>query len=121
MEDRRFVPRYPLKLSVELLGAHDERFSAQSHDISLNSIGLDMERTAVLGLAQGGTQLSPGDSVVVIVNGQGDLTITLAGRVRHVRRLSHEQYVVGVWFVDPDPIGEAALQNLVEQARQGHV
>ena len=106
---------------MELLSARGERFTAQSHDVSANSIGLDMDRATVVGLAQGGVQLTPGDSVVVLVDGRDDTRVTLAGRVRHVRRLSHEQYVVGVWFVDPDPIGEAALENLVERARQGRV
>ena len=110
-----------MKMSVELLGSRGERFFAQSYDISLNSIGLDIERSAVIGLAQSGALLTPGDSLVVVVNGPDDVSASLAGRVRHVRRLSHDQYVVGVWFVDPDPIGEAALETLVDKARQGRV
>lgn len=118
MEDRRFVPRYPLKMSVELLSARGERYSVESYDISLNSIGLNMEPSAVVGLAQNGAMLAPGDNLVITVNDADEESINLAGRVRHVRRLSHDQYVVGIWFVDPDPIGEAALNALVEKAHQ---
>ncbi len=102
------------------MSANGERFPAQSHDVSLNSIGLDMMRSAVEGLAHDGAQLAPGDSVLVIVNYADDPSATLAGRVRFVRRLSQQQFVVGVWFVDPDPIGEVALERLVNRARRNH-
>ena len=80
-----------------------------------------MTREVVVALAQGGSTLTTGDRFLLLVPGTLNSSLeggmTLACRVRHVRRLSREAYQVGAWFLDPTAGQQAGLAALVESAR----
>ncbi len=102
---------------MQLVGLDGELFDAESSDISVNGIVLQTTRHAVVGLAQGGAILTAGDRVKLRLypetanNGNG---ILLEGRARHVRRLSQDRYLVGVWFDRQTDEGSSGLVDLVE-------
>jgi hypothetical protein len=81
-----------------------------------------MRHHVVVALAQGGSILTPGDRLRVLLPGtlnpslEGGLTLECQGR--HVRRLSREQYQVGVRFLDPTPGQTAGLEALVQSAKK---
>jgi len=113
MQERRLSPRYPFTRPVEVRGRRREVFAARSCDISGAAIGLVMARSAVIALAQGGSILTTGDQFEVVLARDG---LSLDCRVRHIRRLSQEQYMVGAWFADLTPEQESALALLLQEA-----
>ena len=121
MQERRISPRFSFERSVELRGPQGVLFDARSSDISVTGMGLLLSRAVVVALAQGGSILTMGDGLQLVLPGtlnhssQGGLTLDC--RVRHVRRMSHEEYQVGVWFTNPTPGQQAGLAVLVEEAR----
>ena len=118
MKERRLSPRYTYTEMVGLLSLKGERFDARSCDISITGIGLLLTRATVVALAQSGSMLTTGDRFRLVLPGtlnasaQGGLTLNC--RARHVRRLSREEYQVGVWFLDPTPGQKAGLVALLE-------
>ena len=122
MEERRLYPRYGFTWPVTLHGPRDYRVEVEACEISLSGLGLMMDRSTVLGLAQGGTLLTPGDRLRanlpgVPSGGSGDAA-GVTCRVVHVRRISYDRYVVALVFVAPDPAQKGAIAALVEQARE---
>ena len=80
-----------------------------------------MGREGVVALAQGGSILTTGDQFELLLPGTLNPSLvgglTLACRVRHVRRLSRDEYQVGAWFLDPTPGQLAGLAALVDAAK----
>ncbi len=110
------MPRVLCRCPVEVRASRGERFFGQVSDISRGGIGLLVDAVAAIRLAPGGRILGPAAPVVAVVlhrSGMGDSRpgIQLEGRIRHVRRLSQQQYLIGVHFVDPD-----SVRHLVQQA-----
>ena len=118
MQERRLFLRHSFSQSVELRGPKGTRYDVRSSDISVVGISLLMPRHIVVALAQGGSILTIGDRFQVLLPGtlnpslEGGLTLEC--RVKHVRRLSREEYQVGVWFLDPTPGQKAGLVALLE-------
>ena len=98
------------------------QFDVESCDISVAGLGMVMRHDIVVALAQGGSILTPGDRLQVLLPGtlnpslEGGLTLEC--QVKHVRRLSREQYQVGVRFLDPTPGQTAGLESLVQSAKR---
>lgn len=121
MQERRLSPRYAYAQPVELSDRRGVRYQGRSSDISVTGIGLLLSRNVVVALAQGGSILTTGDRFQLILPGtlnpssQGGLTLEC--RVRHVRRLSREEYQVGAWFVDPSAGQKSGIAALAEAAR----
>jgi hypothetical protein len=121
MHERRLYPRFPWVREVQLRGARGERFAARSFDLSVAGIGLEVSRDGVVGLAQSGGILCPGDHVGVLLSSavaaaQGDLDLPC--RVKEVRRVSLGRYVVGTWFEGLDDASQTVLEELVDDARR---
>lgn len=121
MQERRLYPRYSLSLPVEVRSQQGERFDAHSWEVSSVGIGLQMSRGTVVALAETGSILTTGDQFEVIMADAADPyfgdSLRVDCRVRHVRRLSQEQYQVGAWFADPSPAQEVEIAALVQRAR----
>ncbi len=121
MQERRLYPRFPWACALELRGPQDGCHAAQSTDLSVTGIGLQLCRAGVVGLAQSMSILAPGDRLRILVSARragipNDLD--LACRVREVRRLSIDKYLIGTWFEKLDAPGLVALETLVDSARQ---
>lgn len=97
-----------------------QHFTAQSAEISALGIGVLVDQSAALSLVPDGGIPKPGvSSIAVLVHVSDPLQageLSLEGRVRHVRRLSQAQYLLGVKFTDPDPGHQVAIQALVDRA-----
>jgi hypothetical protein len=122
-KERRLFPRYPHQAPVVVSHRGGERFSGETRDVSLRGLGVVLKRYAVTALAQGGSLLTPGDRVEVMlvpdVSGtEVDIGPTLPARVRYVRRLSQTEYHVGLWCDSDSVAHQEALNALVEQARR---
>lgn len=99
-----------------------KRFAARTSDVSVQGMGLYLAHDAILALAQGGRLLTPGDRFDVvlspnIVDADGVIGPTLGSRVRHVRRLSQREFLVGVRFDGLDNGQRAALQTIIDRAQ----
>ena len=122
MQERRMYPRFTYTQTVELRGPNGIQFDVESCDISVAGLGMFMGHHIVVALAQGGSILTPGDRLQVLLPGtlnpslEGGLTLEC--QVRHVRRLSREQYQVGVRFLGPTPGQTAGLEALVQSAKK---
>lgn len=110
------MPRFPFRWPVEVRGPGGERFFAHSSEISGRGIGMVVDHPTAVGLAPGGTVLGPRTPLIGVqlqIPGQDSASdVRIEGRVRHIRRLSQQEYLIGVNFVDPD----AALR-LVQRVR----
>ena len=121
MHERRLYRRFPGVREVHLRGPRGGRFAARSFDLSVAGIGLEVSRDGVVGLAQSAAILCPGDHVDVVLPSavaaaQGGLDLYC--RVKEVRRVSLGKYVVGAWFEKLDSASQAALEELVDDARR---
>lgn len=116
------VPRYRYNVEVTVCRENGLRFAARTSDVSVDGMGLYLTHDAIRALAQGGNLLTPGDvfDVVLAPNVEdADAMIgpRLGGRVRHVRRLSQHEFVVGIRFNQLDSGQRAAVQTIVDQAQ----
>jgi hypothetical protein len=114
------LPRYRYNTEVTIRHPGGERFAVQTTDVSLSGLGMRMSRDVVVALAQGGSVLTPGDRIQIVLSpnvtsADGLIGPRVEGRVRHVRRLSQNEYHVGVRFEDPDAAQQAALKAVVDQ------
>jgi len=120
MSEQRLSPRFFCRWPVEIVGPEERRFRAQAADISLTGMAMLVDRGAAASLAPSGGLLNPRvPPVSVAVQAPGHAGVGklhFEGRVRHVRRLSQEQYLIGIKFTDPDASLQLELQALVEQA-----
>ena len=119
MPERRRVPRFNYSCALQVRRAGGVQLPAFTTDVSLTGMGLTLTRKALLGLVDDEHTLMPGDRFEVIlpvVDLANQAQAGLSARVRHVRRVSLEQYHVGVWFDAGDASQEAALARFVEQA-----
>ncbi len=106
---------------MQLRGAAGDRFAARSLDLSVAGIGLALSREAVVGLAQRGSILCPGDRLRVVLPpsvATAMAELALDCRVKEVRRIALHSYVVGTWFEPLDDNARAVLEALVEEARR---
>ena len=120
MSEQRLSPRFVCRWPVEIVGPEERRFHAQAADISVTGMAMLVDRVAAACLAPSGGVLSPRVppvSVAVQAPGQVEVgQLRFEGRVRHIRRLSQEQYLIGIRFTDPDASLQLELQALVDQA-----
>ncbi len=117
MQERRLFPRYHIDWPATLRGGEGGTFAVAACDFSAAGIGLKVPRAAVVALAQGGSVLTPGDRLGLMIGSGADDGVVFDGRVQHVRRLSRDQYLVALRFEDQGARQEAALAELVERAR----
>lgn len=110
------MPRFPFRWPLEVRGPRGERFVGHSAEISGRGMGMVVDQSTAVGLAPGGAVLGPHAPLIGVhlrIPGQDSASdVRIDGRVRHIRRLSQQEYLIGVNFVDPD----AALQ-LIQRVR----
>ncbi len=120
MNEHRLSPRLRCEWPVEVLGPGGQHFPAQSAEISALGIGVLVDHSTARSLVpDGGIPRPDAPPVAVVVHVPGPVTagdLPLEGRVRHIRRLSQAQYLLGVKFTDPDLTHRAAIQALVDRA-----
>ncbi|MCB1774868.1 MAG: PilZ domain-containing protein [Gammaproteobacteria bacterium] len=122
MEERRLFPRYPFEHDVELSNADGAVAAAQTSELSAVGVGMLVSRDGVIALAQGGTLLTPGDALVATLpeprGPDGRWLTRVACRVKQVRRISVDRYVVSAWFEDASDAQQVAIARLLEQAQR---
>ncbi|TVP83331.1 PilZ domain-containing protein [Thioalkalivibrio sp.] len=120
MSEQRLSPRFACRWPVEIVGPEERRFRAQAADISLTGMAMLVDRGVAAFLAPSGGMLNPGVPPVSVAVQAPEYAevgkLRFEGRVRHIRRLSQEQYLIGIRFTDPDASLQLELQALVEQA-----
>jgi hypothetical protein len=125
MQDRRPIPRYSFEQPVALRAPGGTQYEARSCDISVAGMGLLAPHKVVVALAQAGSILTTGDSFQLALPGTLNDSalggLTLDCRAKHVRRLSRDEYQVGVWFIEPTAAQTAALAALVQEARSSRL
>ena len=119
MTERRLYPRHSLSCALRVIDHLGTPHDATSCDVSIVGLSLYMGRADVVELAQGGSILTPGDAFEVDLptapTDPGSDLLRLGCRVRHVRRLSLERYLIGVLFADPSDTELAKLEALLER------
>lgn len=123
MEERRLYPRYSFDHGIELISAEGAQFDARMTELSAIGVGMTVSRDAVVGLAQGGSILTPGDLLEVSLpeprGPDGRWLSRLNCRVKQVRRLSLDRYLVSVWFESISEGQQTAVSRLLDQAHKG--
>lgn len=122
MEERRLFPRYTFEHDVELSNADGAVVGARTSELSAVGVGMLVSRDGVVALAQGGSLLTPGDPLVAMLpeprGPDGRWLTRVACRVKQVRRISVDKYVVSAWFEDASDVQQGAIARLLEQARR---
>lgn len=123
--ERRLYPRHSLSCALRVIDRRGMPHDATSCDVSTVGLSLYMSRADVVALAQGGSILTPGDAFEVYLPTAGmaaeDRPLRLDCRVRHVRRLSLERYLIGVLFADPGETEQARLEALLGRISDGRL
>jgi hypothetical protein len=122
MEERRLYPRYSFDHGIELVSAEGAQFDARINELSAVGVGMTVSRKAAVGLAQGGSILTPGDLLRVSLpeprGPDGHFLSDLNCRVKQVRRLSLDRYLVSVWFEGLSDRQQTAVSRLLDQAEK---
>jgi hypothetical protein len=124
MEERRLNPRYRFEYDVELGNSEGASYEARTTDLSAVGVGMLLSRDGVVGLAQGGSILTPGDTLWIRLpeprGPDGGWLDRVSCRVKQVRRVSVDRYVVSIWFEGLVPNQQAACERLVAEAQKAH-
>jgi hypothetical protein len=116
-QERRYARRHLCSFPVTLSGNEPESQTGIACDLSALGIGVSLHRSVVTALAQGGNIMTAGDLVAItlpVVAGTEFGGRPLAARVRHVRRLSQDEYLVGLLFNDTDALDDNSVDALVK-------
>jgi hypothetical protein len=115
--ERRLHPRYHTTWAVEIGSSDGNWFAATLSDISLASFAMSTSRLAVVRLASVGSLLLPGDPLLLRFNSGIEWPgqcAPFACRVRQVRRVAQESYVIGGEFGALTAAQLSALRQGVE-------
>ena len=118
MKERRHFLRYACELEVKIYGQGDDYYTAQACDISEEGISMLVPRPAISDLSYTGLNFDIGDKIRIALkhsNGLSERQILCT--VAHARRLSQEQYLVGVHFEDLRTDSRLFVNGLLKQAR----
>lgn len=121
MHERRHSPRFQIEWPVVVKDRDGQAYPTRVCDISSLGIGLHLPEAAARALAEGGSVITPGDPLQVCLAAGGDVlhrAVECDCRVRHVRRLSRDSYLVGALFVDDTPDACDAVAALIAHARE---
>lgn len=120
-QERRLFPRYPLALAVELRSKWGARYTGQGRDLSRGGLTVVVRRAVIAQLVQGRATLAAGDEFQVGLAsappGATEIRLGAVCRVSHVRRLSQEDYLIGVRFAELSAAQQMALNALLERVR----
>jgi hypothetical protein len=97
-------------------------YAGRTSDVSASGMGLELTRDVVVALAVDSELPLPGERLDVILSTHvagADAVIgpRLRGRIRYLRRLSQQLYHLGIGFDQNDASADAALQGLIDTAR----
>jgi hypothetical protein len=122
MEERRLYPRFSFEHDVELTNADGAMTGARTNELSVVGVGMIVPRDGVVALAQGGALLTPGDPLLATLpeprGPEGRWLTRVACRVKQVRRVSVDRYVVVACFEDTSEAQQTAIARLLEQAKR---
>lgn len=119
MQERRLHPRYAVDWSVHVGDGAGESYDAVACNASLAGIGLEVTRAAIVGLARAGGMLLTGESFMLSSDATSPAIESVVCRTVVVRRVAQDRYVVGASFVDLSETQQAAIGELIEQAKPG--
>lgn len=125
MEERRLHRRFPFEQAIELRGNGDQRYQATTSDLSEVGLGMLVSRDAVNGLAQSDHMLSTGDPLCVVLSTGSVVAsvepLKIQCRVKQVRRLSYDRFVLSAWFDDASAQVRAVVSQLLSKASQNAI
>jgi hypothetical protein len=120
MEERRLFPRFSFEHDIELSNTDGSVAGGRTCELSAVGVGMFVSRDGVVALAQGGALLTPGDVLVATLpeprGPDGRWLTRVTCRVKQVRRVSVDRYVVSAWFEDTSDAQQLAIARLLEQA-----
>lgn len=118
MNERRSFLRYACELEVKISGQDDDIYMAQACDISEEGISMLVPRPAVSSLSYTGLNFDIGDRVkIALVHTTDSSERQIVCSVSHTRRLSQEQYLVGIHFEDLRTDTKLFINGLLKNAR----
>ena len=118
MKERRHFLRYACELEVKISGQGDDFYAAQACDISEEGISMLVPRSAISDLSYTGLNFDIGDKIeIALLQDNGLNQRQIACSVAHARRLSQEQYLVGLHFEDLRTDTRLFVNGLLKQAR----
>lgn len=120
MEERRLHPRFSFEQDVELRANGGASYPASTRDLSAAGLAMLVSRDTVNGLARSDHILSTGDPLEIVLPSAAGVELgaplQVHCRVKQVRRLSLERYVLSVWFDDGSASVNGILAQVVERA-----
>lgn len=120
MQERRLQPRYLLELPVTIAGPSGDFHDALMQNLSLAGAGLQVSRETVVALGRSGDALMPGERLALRIIGAHAVVVDapsagFACRARQVRRVSLDEYVLGIAFDNLSSEHQRAVQHLLEE------
>jgi len=117
--ERRKVVRYMTMIDIDLVLENDSILSVQTHDISLNGIQFKCDSFIANEIEPRGLQSYSLDRIKVKVitrfPTEDKQKFYASCKVITARRLSQEEYLLGLEFVDFEKNSEKILQNYIQK------
>ncbi len=126
MNERRQSPRYNIELPVDLVQGNDNILSAMTRNISSNGLQIVCDSWATNKIEPRGIQSHSlrhlRFKVVADLPTKGDsLKLYVNCRIMSVQRLSQDEYVLSLAFIDFENGTESAIDKFIDQYTQTNV
>ncbi len=120
MIDRRFFPRYSCEMQLKI-NTHDEQgFIVEANEISEAGLSFKITLTILNSLFNIGCSMEIGDRFVMTIPADNQFGLDIECQIMHLRRLSQENYQMGVWFGQLQDNEQAIIRRLVNDASSNH-
>jgi len=117
MIERRFFPRYHFEMQLRLHGGEEQEFSVDANEISEAGLSFMIPLSILNSLAGSGHAMEIGNKFKISIPSDAQFEISIDCQIMHIRRLSQQHYLIGVWFGQLTDQEQAIIKRLVNNAK----
>ena len=117
MIERRFFPRYHCEMQFKLHGEKDQEFFVNCEEISEAGLSFMVSLSILNSLADAGQAMEIGNRFQITLPADPQFELSIECQIMHMRRLSQEHYLIGVWFGKLSEQDRAIMDRLISNAK----
>jgi len=117
MIERRFFPRYHCGIQLKLHAGEDHEFLVDANEISEAGLSFMITLSILNSLADSGHAMEIGNKFQISIPSDAQFEMCIECQIMHIRRLSQEQYLIGIWFGQLTDQEQAIISRLISNAK----